>query len=171
MTQSSTFFVPIFKTNILNMSNKSCFPAIFDGSFNVRHQNLFRRNFFLGAIAVYATFAATLVLSTGISSGSAAIRVAQNPSAKATTAFTFSATPTSGAAPLVVNFRASNAIATTIDFGDGATGTMIPAPTCARCPSLAIVGHIYSNSGTYTAKLVSADTTLGSQLITVVPPQ
>lgn len=131
----------------------------------MRHHNPFRRSQLLGAVAAGAAVAATLVISAGTTIGSATTRLAQNPSEGTTSAL--SAIPASGVAPLLVNFRASPAVSTAIDFGDGTTGTMVLAPTCARCPSLAVAGHIYQSSGTYTAKLVAGDSTLGSQMIMI----
>jgi PKD repeat protein len=79
----------------------------------------------------------------------------------------FAAEPNSGAAPLLVNFRASPAVIGTVDFGDGTTGTMEQAATCFGCPTLSVAGHVYQSPGTYTARLVSAGGPLGSQVITV----
>jgi hypothetical protein len=79
----------------------------------------------------------------------------------------FAAEPNSGAAPLLVNFRASPAVIETVDFGDGTTGTMEQAPTFFGCPTLSVAGHVYQSTGTYTARLVSAGGPLGSQVITV----
>ncbi|KKW23664.1 MAG: Epiglycanin [Candidatus Kaiserbacteria bacterium GW2011_GWA2_52_12] len=72
----------------------------------------------------------------------------------ATSTPTFTATPTSGAAPLAVSFT-TNQISGTIDFGDGSTHAAVEGactnsvpPSCASSAS-----HTYTASSTYTAKL------------------
>lgn len=75
----------------------------------------------------------------------------------------FSASPTSGAAPLAVMFS-TNQSSGTIDFGDGTSGPVraIGASMCAlgsdSCPSSNLYGadHTYKLPGTYTAKLRKA---------------
>jgi hypothetical protein len=66
------------------------------------------------------------------------------------------ADPTSGSAPLAVGFRVSPPPAgATVDFGDGTTGSLHPAPVCAICPSLATAGHVYQRPGSYVARLLA----------------
>ena len=151
-------FTPCVEANIL--------PVISDGTCTMMNQKYLRRTFVLGAIAAGAVVAATLALGTGSTLGPNAIRMAQRAGENVGT--TFSATPTSGAAPLTVSFHVSPSVVATIDFGDGTNGTMAPAPTCATCPSLAVAAHTYESSGTYTAKIVSGAVALASQVITVV---
>jgi PKD repeat protein len=86
----------------------------------------------------------------------------------------FSASPTYGQAPLSVQFTSTGPsgsdIGQTVNFGDGTTGTLNPAPVCATCNLLATVGHTYQNAGTYTATLAnSSGATLGTATITVTP--
>lgn len=81
----------------------------------------------------------------------------------------FSAAPVSGPAPLLVNFQASPGVSATIDFGDGDSGMMVQAPTCAQCPTLSVASHTYQNQGSYTATLGSAAAPLATRLITVGP--
>jgi PKD repeat protein len=70
-----------------------------------------------------------------------------------------SAAPTSGPAPLTVNFRseapAGVSVGSAIDFGDGQAGAMQPAPVCFGCNAIAIAQHTYTRAGTYTAKLLA----------------
>jgi PKD domain len=67
---------------------------------------------------------------------------------------TLTATPTTGPAPLTVSFNASGPVGTsitnTINFGDGSTGTLNPAPVCADCGPSSSASHTYTAPGTYT---------------------
>ena len=69
---------------------------------------------------------------------------------------TFSATPTSGWAPLAVNFNA-NGLSNSqyvISYGDGQNSGYLTAPACMNiygCP--VNISHTYTIAGTYTAKL------------------
>jgi hypothetical protein len=66
------------------------------------------------------------------------------------------ADPTSGPAPLRVMFTVSPIPSgSTIDFGDGSTGGMHPAPVCYGCPPLATASHVYQRPGSYVARLVA----------------
>jgi PKD repeat protein len=71
----------------------------------------------------------------------------------------FSANPQSGIAPLTVQFTATapqgSNFGTAVNFGDGATGTLMFAPVCSSCNALAVVSHTYTATGTYTATLTS----------------
>jgi len=71
----------------------------------------------------------------------------------------FSANPETGIAPLTVQFistapQGSN-IGNTVNFGDGATGTLGFVPVCSSCNAMAVVSHTYTATGTYTATLTS----------------
>ena len=71
---------------------------------------------------------------------------------------TLSASPSSGNAPLAVNFSGSvNSAGYSIDFGDGTTSGDIGCGhggcSAASVVSAVNVGHTYTSSGTYTAKL------------------
>ena len=81
---------------------------------------------------------------------------------------TFTATPASGAAPLIVSFTSNLIGSNTVDFGDGAMGTMSPAPVCATCIPVSTAGHTYQSGGTFIAKLFSGLQTAQTQ--TVLPP-
>jgi peptidoglycan hydrolase-like protein with peptidoglycan-binding domain len=67
----------------------------------------------------------------------------------------FSASPTSGSGSLMVQFKATGPIGTRpgniVIFGDGASGSLYPAPVCAGCDPQSIEGHNYTSPGTYTA--------------------
>jgi len=65
------------------------------------------------------------------------------------------ADPTSGPAPLRVMFTVSIPSGSTIDFGDGSTGGVHPAPVCYGCPPLATASHVYQRPGSYVARLVA----------------
>jgi peptidoglycan hydrolase-like protein with peptidoglycan-binding domain len=86
---------------------------------------------------------------------------------------TLTASPTSGTRPLAVNFRATGPQGADIgsmrvNFADGASGALTPAPICVSCNELATVGHVYLEYGTYTATLVSpSGATLSTATITV----
>ncbi len=71
----------------------------------------------------------------------------------------FSASPTSGVAPLSVQFTSSapqgSAIGNAVNFGDGVSGNLGFAPVCSNCNALGIVSHTYGSPGTYTATLTS----------------
>ena len=71
----------------------------------------------------------------------------------------FSATPSSGLAPLTVQFVETAPQGTTagnsVNFGDGATGTVAFVPVCSSCNLMATVSHTYTTPGTYTATLTS----------------
>jgi hypothetical protein len=84
-----------------------------------------------------------------------------------------SATPTSGAAPLAVAFRATNLplpMTYTIDFGDGTSGALnqgscFGSRSGVQCSGSA--SHSYASAGTYYAVLVNAaGSTLGAATIT-----
>jgi peptidoglycan hydrolase-like protein with peptidoglycan-binding domain len=66
-----------------------------------------------------------------------------------------SANPQMGIAPLTVQFTATAPqginFGRVVDFGDGATGTLMFAPVCSSCNALAVVSHTYTAPGTYTA--------------------
>ncbi|OGG54581.1 hypothetical protein A2764_00110 [Candidatus Kaiserbacteria bacterium RIFCSPHIGHO2_01_FULL_55_79] len=74
----------------------------------------------------------------------------------------FSASPTSGPAPLAVTFTAGNMNSTgeySIDFGDGTSGSVwaISQIMCIRAPCIQpppSMGHTYTSNGTYVAKLM-----------------
>ena len=71
----------------------------------------------------------------------------------------FSASPTSGAAPLSVRFTSSapqgGTIGNTVNFGEGTSGNLGFAPVCSSCNALGTVLHTYTSPGTYTATLTS----------------
>jgi PKD repeat protein len=73
------------------------------------------------------------------------------------TSTNFSASPTSGAAPLTVQFTSSapqgSDVGNTVNFGDGTSGKLGFVPVCSSCNALGIVSHIYTSSGKYTATL------------------
>jgi PKD repeat protein len=66
------------------------------------------------------------------------------------------ADPASGRAPLHVMFTISPVPSgAIIDFGDGTTGSLQPAPVCYTCPPLATASHVYQRPGSYVARLVA----------------
>jgi hypothetical protein len=69
----------------------------------------------------------------------------------------FSASPTSGAAPLSVQFTSSapqgGTVGNTVNFGDGTSGNLGFVPVCSSCNALGIVSHTYASPGVYTATL------------------
>lgn len=75
------------------------------------------------------------------------------------TTLNFSATPSSGIAPLTVQFVETAPQGTTVgnlvNFGDGATGTVGFVPVCSSCNLMATVSHTYTAPGAYTATLTS----------------
>jgi PKD repeat protein len=87
----------------------------------------------------------------------------------------FTASPTSGTAPLAVSFNASGLSANanyTVNFGDGTSGQVqLNSSSCfyLGCGSYGgSVSHTYSTSGTYTAVLISSNgTAVGTVTITV----
>ncbi|MDO8514556.1 MAG: hypothetical protein Q7S50_03370 [bacterium] len=88
--------------------------------------------------------------------------ISQRLDAVATQQSTFTASPTSGPAPLAVNFRtslsASNANIGTynISYGDGSSTPNVACPNRASNPPTCITTtrHTYSSAGTYTATLI-----------------
>jgi PKD repeat protein len=72
----------------------------------------------------------------------------------------FSASPTSGAAPLAVTFTGPQSVAgDTVDFGDGTLGTMSPTAcpqASSSCGSNSMASHTYTAAGTYTARLFTS---------------
>jgi len=74
-----------------------------------------------------------------------------------TTGTNFTASPTSGAVPLTVQFTSSapqgTSIGNTVNFGDGTTGTLGFVPVCSSCNAMGVVSHTYASAGTYTATL------------------
>lgn len=73
----------------------------------------------------------------------------------------FSASPTSGQAPLSVQFTSTGPsgsdIGSTVTFGDGTSGTLAMAPVCYGCALQGSVNHTYTQNGTYTAQLRSSN--------------
>lgn len=71
----------------------------------------------------------------------------------------FSADPSSGPAPLTVQFVArapqGGTIGNAVDFGDGTSGDLAFVPTCSSCGPMGTVSHTYTATGTYTATLTS----------------
>lgn len=94
---------------------------------------------------------------------------------------TFSATPTSGQAPLVVAFQTmvpqGNTSTYSVTFGDGTTGQMSIRPSGIACTAtgpcytgIATISHTYTTAGTYTAKLTdSSGNSVGITTITSTP--
>jgi len=81
---------------------------------------------------------------------------------------TFSATPSSGPAPLTVRF--ASGVGNTIDFGDG-TSELFYYCLAIGCPTQGFnIEHTYSSAGTYTARaLYGQNQTVGTTTITVTP--
>jgi len=81
------------------------------------------------------------------------------PSSTKSTDTNFYVSPTSGAAPLSVQFKSSapqgGIIGNTVNFGDGTSGNLGFVPVCSSCNSLGIVSHTYVSPGMYTATLTS----------------
>jgi PKD repeat protein len=81
------------------------------------------------------------------------------PNSTQSASTSFSASPTSGATPLSVQFSSSapqgGTIGNTVNFGDGTSGNLAFAPVCSSCNALGIVSHTYVSPGTYTATLTS----------------
>jgi peptidoglycan hydrolase-like protein with peptidoglycan-binding domain len=69
----------------------------------------------------------------------------------------FFASPTSGTAPLSVQFTSTapqgSNVGTTVNFGDGTSGNLGFVPVCSSCNALGIVSHTYVSAGIYTATL------------------
>ena len=76
-----------------------------------------------------------------------------------TTSANFIASPTSGAAPLTVEFTATapqgTELGNTVNFGDGSMGTLGVVPVCSSCNAEGVVLHTYASAGTYTATLTN----------------
>lgn len=70
----------------------------------------------------------------------------------------FSAHPDSGTAPLTVQFsssaRSGESVGTSVNFGDGSSGTLAFVPVCSNCNALATVSHTYTSAGVFTATLM-----------------
>ena len=87
----------------------------------------------------------------------------QNPGGGITsstqTAASFSATPSSGIAPLAVQFVATApqgvTLGNAVNFGDGTQGGLGFVPVCSSCNAEGVVSHTYTSAGTYTATLTS----------------
>ena len=73
----------------------------------------------------------------------------------------FSANPSTGSAPLTVQFTATapqgQTLGNTVNFGDGTSGTLGVVPTCSGCNEMGAVSHTYASSGTYTATLMGGN--------------
>src|SRR3989338_1466843 len=108
----------------------------------------------------------TVANDAGSAQTSASVSVGDDPISSQT----FSATPTSGNAPLNVNFSYPYNSSTkgglyTVNFGDGTSEQMIPSLTmslCAYSPDCSSTqgswnaSHTYTSAGTYTAGLLQA---------------
>jgi PKD repeat protein len=84
----------------------------------------------------------------------------------------FSGEPASGVAPLAVWFTHTGILTgqLMLDFGDGSSSGMNPAPTCYSCPPVQIVSHTYMSSGLYAATLTVGGQIIGTVTITVTKP-
>jgi peptidoglycan hydrolase-like protein with peptidoglycan-binding domain len=75
----------------------------------------------------------------------------------------FYADPMSGTAPLTVQFSSSapqgTSVGTTVNFGDGTTGTLGVIPTCSSCNARGVVSHTYASVGTYNVTLTGGSCT------------
>ena len=84
-----------------------------------------------------------------------------NSDSSASTNTNFSVSPTSGVAPLSVQFTSSalqgSNVGKTVNFGDGTNGNLGFAPVCSNCNALGVVSHTYTVPGTYTATLTSGN--------------
>ncbi|MEM9717930.1 MAG: PKD domain-containing protein [Bacteroidota bacterium] len=103
------------------------------------------------------TFTVTLTVNDGDLSATSSTTITVSPEPNRAPVADFTATPTSGNAPLVVNFDASpssdpdnDPLTYSWEFGDGESGTGLN-------PS-----HTYQSLGTYTARLTVSDTELSS---------
>src|SRR3989344_7100105 len=86
-------------------------------------------------------------------------------SAQTTPPPNFSASPTSGPAPLTVRF--ASGVGSAIDFGDG-TSDLFPYCLAIGCSTQGfVIGHTYSSAGTYTARALYGNQTVGTATITV----
>jgi hypothetical protein len=90
----------------LNLEDDPEVPRDFDVRQAMGHYNI-RRNLLVAVAVGGVVAAATFVSSKGTPLGSVVIGAAQSQNGTATV---FTATPNSGAAPLLVNFRASPAV-------------------------------------------------------------
>jgi len=115
----------------------------------------------------------TITLRAGVHQSTATVTVGGQGIGTPTvsTSDTFSATPTSGAAPLNVSFTGNvNAggsctpAAYGMQFGDGQTAN-IPVSQCSI--STYAITHGYNSAGNYTARLYRAGSEIGSAAITV----
>jgi hypothetical protein len=79
------------------------------------------------------------------------------PISTTSTGTNFSASPTSGVAPLSVQFTSSapqgGTIGNTVNFGDGTSGKLGFVPVCSSCNALGTITHTYVSPGVYTATL------------------
>jgi hypothetical protein len=100
----------------------------------------------------------------------ARVRLAQaneTPSADAG----FTASPVSGTAPLAVGFRYEGSKKQPrVDFCDGSSSAMNPAPTCAICVPVYVASHIYVAAGTFTATFTADGQVAATIKITVARP-
>lgn len=122
-------------------------------------------------------------LSAGTHSTSATIVVSgpSAPPAVASQPETFTATPTSGSAPLTVTFSGTvtgadqgwcaSGCSSTLEFGDGSTGS-VALPTASNGTKTYSLQHTYTTGGTYTAKLhqggISSTSFVGSPITITV---
>jgi hypothetical protein len=81
------------------------------------------------------------------------------PSSTTSMGTNFYASPTSGTAPLSVQFTSrapqGGAIGNTVNFGDGTSGNLGFVPVCSSCNALGTVSHTFVSPGKYTATLTS----------------
>src|SRR3989344_4976668 len=97
-----------------------------------------------------------------------------------TSTATFSASPTSGSAPLTVQFTATNLDTASntypLDYGDGSQITIGGCGNGSPCYNYSITGHTYASAGTYTATLtyqppsVPCNAPPGAACMMVLPP-
>lgn len=96
----------------------------------------------------------------------ATIKVSVDSSVQQQKDLSFTATPNAGVSPLVVQFTESapqgSTLGTTVDFGDGTTGTMALAPTCFSCALSGSVSHTYTHDGTFRATLSNSTASVSS---------
>jgi hypothetical protein len=137
-----------FDTNIIPLSTTN-FLVVSDGGGS--NATVLAKTVSLGGVSVNSSILSAILRTEA--------NTYVNSNDSTSTSTNFSASPTSGTAPLSVKFTSSapqgGNVGNTVNFGDGTNGKLGFVPVCSNCNALGTISHTYVSAGIYTATLTS----------------